>query len=92
MLPMDIGLFDVEGIITGAGPWALAVVCLIVFVETGLLGRFKRRHQRHNALFLTIFINEQYFVCPDIPVSARSTIPFGRRGRMRSACYGSSPC
>ncbi|WP_224744562.1 DedA family protein [Chryseoglobus sp. 28M-23] len=40
MLPMDIGLFDVEGIITGAGPWALAVVCLIVFVETGLLVGF----------------------------------------------------
>lgn len=37
MMPMDLGLFDVEGIITGAGPWALLVVCLIVFVETGLL-------------------------------------------------------
>lgn len=34
---MDIGLFDIEGLITGAGVWALAVVCLIVFVETGLL-------------------------------------------------------
>jgi membrane-associated protein len=40
MLPLDIGLFDVEGIITSAGPWALAVVCLIVFVETGLLVGF----------------------------------------------------
>ena len=40
MMPMDLGLFDVEGIITGAGPWALVVVCLIVFVETGLLVGF----------------------------------------------------
>lgn len=37
MLPMDIGLFDIEGLITGAGAWGLAVVCAIVFVETGLL-------------------------------------------------------
>jgi membrane-associated protein len=37
MLATDVGLFDVEGIITGAGPSALIVVCLIVFVETGLL-------------------------------------------------------
>ena len=40
MLATDIGLFDVEGIITGAGPWALLVVCAIVFVETGLLVGF----------------------------------------------------
>lgn len=40
MLATDIGLFDVEGIITGAGPWALVVVCAIVFVETGLLVGF----------------------------------------------------
>jgi len=31
------GLFDVEGIIQGAGAWGLLVVCAIVFVETGLL-------------------------------------------------------
>lgn len=37
MLPMDIGLFDVESIIRDAGPWALIVVCGIVFIETGLL-------------------------------------------------------
>lgn len=40
MLATDLGLFDVEGIITGAGPWALIVVCAIVFVETGLLVGF----------------------------------------------------
>lgn len=40
MLATDIGLFDVEGIITTAGPWALLVVCAIVFVETGLLVGF----------------------------------------------------
>lgn len=40
MMPMDLGLFDVEAWITGAGPWALLVVCLIVFVETGLLVGF----------------------------------------------------
>lgn len=36
---MDIasGLFDAHAIIDGAGPWALLVVCAIVFVETGLL-------------------------------------------------------
>lgn len=33
-------LFDVEGLITGAGPWALVLVCAIVFVETGLLVGF----------------------------------------------------
>lgn len=37
MLPMDIGLFDVESLIRDAGPWALIVVCTIVFIETGLL-------------------------------------------------------
>jgi membrane-associated protein len=31
---------DPEGIIIGAGPWALLVVCLIVFAETGLLVGF----------------------------------------------------
>ena len=31
---------DPEGIITSAGPWALLVVCLIVFAETGLLVGF----------------------------------------------------
>lgn len=40
MLPMDIGLFDVESLIRDAGPWALLVVCAIVFVETGLLVGF----------------------------------------------------
>lgn len=40
MLPTDIGLFDVESLITDAGPWALVVVCAIVFVETGLLVGF----------------------------------------------------
>lgn len=40
MLATDLGLFDVEGIITTAGPWALLVVCAIVFVETGLLVGF----------------------------------------------------
>lgn len=33
-------LFDVEGLITGAGGWALVLVCAIVFVETGLLVGF----------------------------------------------------
>jgi len=33
-------LFDVEGLITGAGAWALVLVCTIVFVETGLLVGF----------------------------------------------------
>ena len=37
MMPMDIGLFDVEGLIVGAGQWGLVLVCVIVFVETGLL-------------------------------------------------------
>jgi len=40
MFATDIGLFDVEGIITSAGPLALVVVCAIVFVETGLLVGF----------------------------------------------------
>ena len=31
---------DPEGIITSAGPWALLVVCLIVFAETALLVGF----------------------------------------------------
>lgn len=35
-----IPFLDPEGIITGAGPWALLVVCLIVFAETGLLVGF----------------------------------------------------
>lgn len=34
------GLFDIEGLVTGAGPWALVLVCAIVFVETGLLVGF----------------------------------------------------
>nr|WP_241429105.1 DedA family protein [Agrococcus sp. ARC_14] len=33
-------LIDIEGLITGAGAWALLVVCAIVFVETGLLVGF----------------------------------------------------
>ena len=33
-------LIDVEGLISGAGPWALLLVCAIVFVETGLLVGF----------------------------------------------------
>lgn len=35
-----IPFLDPELIITSAGPWALAVVCLIVFAETGLLVGF----------------------------------------------------
>lgn len=35
-----IPFLDPELIITTAGPWALAVVCLIVFAETGLLVGF----------------------------------------------------
>jgi len=35
-LPTEF-LIDIEGLITGAGAWALLVVCAIVFVETGLL-------------------------------------------------------
>ncbi|MGG7451172.1 MULTISPECIES: DedA family protein [Plantibacter] len=31
------GLFDPQSIIQSSGGWALAVVCLIIFVETGLL-------------------------------------------------------
>lgn len=37
METLAAGLFDVEGIIQGAGTWGLLVVCAIVFVETGLL-------------------------------------------------------
>ena len=37
METLAAGLFDVEGIIQGAGAWGLLVVCAIVFVETGLL-------------------------------------------------------
>ncbi|WP_430592602.1 DedA family protein [Humidisolicoccus flavus] len=33
-------LFDVEGLIAGAGAFALVAVCVIVFVETGLLVGF----------------------------------------------------
>lgn len=33
-------LIDIEGLITSAGPWALLLVCAIVFVETGLLVGF----------------------------------------------------
>jgi membrane-associated protein len=33
-------LIDVEGLIQGAGVWALLLVCAIVFVETGLLVGF----------------------------------------------------
>ncbi|WP_207453336.1 DedA family protein [Herbiconiux sp. SYSU D00978] len=40
MITQSAGLFDVEGIITGSGPWALAVVCAIIFIETGLLVGF----------------------------------------------------
>ena len=60
-------------------------------VESCLLGSIKRGRQRHHALFFTMFVNEQHLVCPDIPVNARSCVSFGRRGRMRSTCYGSSP-
>ena len=35
-----IPFLDPEGIITSAGPWALLVVCLIVFAETALLVGF----------------------------------------------------
>lgn len=35
-----VGLFDIEGFIQAAGPWALLLVCAIVFVETGLLVGF----------------------------------------------------
>ncbi|MDO7881402.1 DedA family protein [Salinibacterium soli] len=35
-----IPFLDPEGIIQGAGPWALLVVCFIVFAETGLLVGF----------------------------------------------------
>ncbi|WP_405218027.1 DedA family protein [Agrococcus sp. Ld7] len=38
-LPSEF-LIDIEGLITGAGGWALVVVCAIVFVETGLLVGF----------------------------------------------------
>lgn len=31
------GIFDPQSIIEGSGGWALVVVCLIIFVETGLL-------------------------------------------------------
>ncbi|WP_353988340.1 DedA family protein [Ruicaihuangia caeni] len=37
---MASGLFDIEGLLHGAGPWALAVVCAIIFVESGLLVGF----------------------------------------------------
>lgn len=38
-LPSEF-LIDIEGLILGAGAWALVVVCAIVFVETGLLVGF----------------------------------------------------
>ncbi|WP_413319282.1 DedA family protein [Agrococcus sp. 1P02AA] len=38
-LPSEF-LIDIEGLITGAGSWALVVVCAIVFIETGLLVGF----------------------------------------------------
>ncbi|WP_234946153.1 DedA family protein [Agrococcus sp. Marseille-P2731] len=38
-LPSEF-LIDIEGLITGAGAWALVVVCAIVFIETGLLVGF----------------------------------------------------
>ncbi|KFF58215.1 membrane protein, partial [Cryobacterium sp. MLB-32] len=34
------GLLDPQSVIAGAGIWGLAVVCAIVFVETGLLVGF----------------------------------------------------
>lgn len=34
---MQAGILDPQSLITGAGAWGLAVVCLIVFAETGLL-------------------------------------------------------
>ncbi len=34
------GFLDIEGLLHGAGPWALAVVCAIIFVESGLLVGF----------------------------------------------------
>ena len=38
-LPAEF-LIDIEGLIAGAGVWALLLVCAIVFVETGLLVGF----------------------------------------------------
>lgn len=38
-LPMEF-LVDIEGLLVGAGAWALLLVCAIVFVETGLLVGF----------------------------------------------------
>ena len=38
-MPAEL-LVDIEGLITGAGAWALLLVCAIVFVETGLLVGF----------------------------------------------------
>lgn len=38
-LPAEF-LIDIEGLLSGAGTWALLVVCAIVFVETGLLVGF----------------------------------------------------
>ncbi|MGN7797654.1 DedA family protein [Leifsonia sp. 22587] len=35
-----LGLLDPQGIIQAAGPWALLGICLIAFVETGLLVGF----------------------------------------------------
>lgn len=41
VIPMpQLELFDIEGFIQAAGPWALVLVCAIVFVETGLLVGF----------------------------------------------------
>lgn len=34
---LSTGLLDPQAILSGAGPWAVAIVCLIAFVETGLL-------------------------------------------------------
>ena len=42
MLPFSFatGLLDPQALITGAGVWGLAIVCLAVFAETGLLVGF----------------------------------------------------
>lgn len=31
------GLFDAQSLIDGAGPWALLLICAVIFAETGLL-------------------------------------------------------
>jgi hypothetical protein len=38
--PPQHGAMDVQSLLAGAGPWALGVIALLVFIESGLLFPF----------------------------------------------------